>query len=88
MSRIIPLLSQEWSEDILLLVEHFYDDACHQLRRELAGFTPEAREMLSRYLWPGNVRELRSAIRRACALAREWERIQTHHFPPQMLTEN
>jgi transcriptional regulator of acetoin/glycerol metabolism len=44
--------------------------------------------MLSRYPWPGNVRELRSVIRRACALAVEGERIQTHHFPPQMLTEN
>ena len=79
---------RERSEDIPLLIEHFYEEACHQLRRELAGFTPKALEMLSRYLWPGNVRELRSVIRRACALAGEGERIQTHHFPPQMLTEN
>jgi len=79
---------RERSEDIPLLIEHFYKEACRQLRRELAGFTPDALEMLSHYLWPGNVRELRSAIRRACALAGDGERIQTHHFPPQMVTEN
>lgn len=79
---------RERSEDIPLLIEHFYEEACRQLRRVLAGFTPDALEMLSRYSWPGNVRELRSAIRRACALAGEGERIQTHHLPSQMLTEN
>ena len=90
---------RERSEDIQLLSRHFYEEVCHQLRRELPGlvtplatqpkgFTPEALGMLSRYPWPGNVRELRSAIRRSCAFAQEGERIQTHHFPPQMLTEN
>jgi transcriptional regulator with GAF, ATPase, and Fis domain len=79
---------RERSEDIPLLIEHFYQEACHQLRRDLTGFTSDTLEMLSRYPWPGNVRELRSVIRRACALAGEGERIQIHHFPPQMLTEN
>jgi len=79
---------RERSEDIPLLIEHFYEEACHQLRREVADFTPDALEMLSRYSWPGNVRELRSVIRRACALVGEGKRIQTHHLPPQMLMEN
>jgi len=79
---------RERSEDIPPLIEHFYQEACRQLPRVLAGFTPDVLEMLSRYHWPGNVRELRSTIRRAYALAEEGERIQTHHFPSQMLTEN
>lgn len=79
---------RERSEDIPLLIEHFYKEACRQLPRVLDGFDPVALEMLSRYHWPGNVRELRSAIRQAYALAEEEERIQTHHFPSQMLMEN
>ena len=79
---------RERSKDILLLVEHFYGEACYLLHRNLDGLTPETREMLLRYSWPGNVRELRSLIRRACALADEGEGIQTRHFPPQMLMEN
>ena len=80
----LPPLRERF-EDIPLLIEHFYEEAYRQLRRALAGFTPDALEMLSFYPWPGNVRELRSAIRRACALAGEGERIQTHHFPSQIL---
>jgi transcriptional regulator with GAF, ATPase, and Fis domain len=79
---------RERPEDIPLLLKYFYEEACHQLRREPTCFTPDALEILSRYTWPGNVRELRSTIRRACTLAGEGERIQTHHFPPQMLMEN
>ncbi len=80
---------QERSEDIPLLIEHFYEEACRQLPRVLApsyrGFTPDALSMLSRYPWPGNVRELRSAIRRACTLADEGERIQIGHLPSEII---
>ena len=82
--RLPPL--RERREDIPLLVEHFYQEACLQLRRASAGFTPDAMEMLSRYPWPGNVRELRSIIRRACAQAGEEEQIQIHHLPSQIFS--
>jgi DNA-binding NtrC family response regulator len=72
---------RERPEDIPLLIEHFYQEASRQIRKVLAGFAPDALEMLSRYPWPGNVRELRSVVRRAYALAGEGERIQTHHLP-------
>jgi len=84
--RLPPL--RERREDIPLLVEHFYQEACPQLRRASVGFTSDAMEMLSRYPWPGNVRELRSIIRSACALAGEEERIQTHHLPSQIFAED
>ena len=35
----------------------------------LTGFTPEAREALTRHAWPGNLRELRNAVERAAILA-------------------
>ena len=74
--------------DIPLLVEHFYQEACLQLRRASAGFATDAIEMLSRCPWPGNVRELRSVIRRVCALAGEGECIQTHHLPSQFFAQD
>ncbi len=77
---------RERPEDVPLLIEHFYQEAHRQLRKVLAGFTPDALEMLYRYPWPGNVRELRSVIRRAYALAGAGERIQTYHLPSQILT--
>lgn len=79
---------RERREDIPLLVEHFYQEACLQLRRVSVGLTLDAMEMLSRYPWPGNVRELRSVIRRACALAGEGECIQIHHLPSQFFAQN
>ncbi len=74
---------RERSEDIPLLMEHFYEEACRQRPRTLDGFAPDVLEMLLSYHWPGNVRELRNAVRRAYALAEEGERIRTDHFPPQ-----
>jgi len=79
---------RERPEDIPLLIEHFYEEACHQFRRALACFTPDAMEMLSRYPWPGNVRELRSVVRRACAYAGEGERIGVHQLPSQIFIED
>ena len=74
---------RERLEDIPLLMEHFYEEACRQRPRILDGFAPDVLEMLLSYHWPGNVRELRNAVRRAYALAEEGERIRTDHFPPQ-----
>jgi DNA-binding NtrC family response regulator len=84
--RLPPL--RERLGDIPLLVDHFYQEACLQLRRASVGFTPDAMKTLSRYPWPGNVRELRSVIRRVCALAEEGECIQTHHLPSQFFSQD
>ena len=49
-------------DDILVLAQHFLEEANekHGLRRR--GFTVDALQRLRRYAWPGNVRELRNVI--------------------------
>jgi len=74
-------------DDIPLLAEHFYREACHKQRKELDGFVPEAMDMLYNHTWPGNVRELQTEIERACILAQRGSRIQTYHFSPQITHE-
>ncbi len=55
-------------EDLLLLIQHFFDQARQQSTRQITGMTERARTFLLRHAWPGNVRQLRNAIEGACAL--------------------
>ena len=57
---------RERKEDLLLLVEHFfntYDD-----RDKLPPLTGEIIDKINQYSWPGNVRELRNTLRRYVTL--------------------
>jgi Nif-specific regulatory protein len=64
---------RERPEDIPLLAEHFLRRSARKVGRVMAGITPEAERMLSRYSWPGNVRELENAMERAVVLSdTEW----------------
>jgi transcriptional regulator with GAF, ATPase, and Fis domain len=77
-----PLRDREG--DIPLLAEHFYQEACHEQKKELGGFDPGVLDMLASYPWPGNVRELQSEIQRACLLAQEGSCIETYHFSSEI----
>jgi len=55
--------------DIEPLARHFLDRYRREVKREIAGFEPEALACLRRYPWPGNIRELENAIERAVVLA-------------------
>ncbi len=55
--------------DIPLLADKFLADYALEMGRNLAGFSPEACDLLRAHDWPGNVRELRNAIERAVVLA-------------------
>jgi DNA-binding NtrC family response regulator/ligand-binding sensor domain-containing protein len=79
----IPPL-RDRKDDIPLLAEHFYQEACRDLGKELDGFAPGVMDMLGSYLWPGNVRELRNEVHRACVLAQEGLPIQVYHFSSQI----
>lgn len=61
---MVPSLDKR-KEDIPLLAGHF----CERIQRRLGlgpvRISPEAHEVLDRYLWPGNVRELENVISRA-----------------------
>lgn len=64
----IPPL-REHREDIPLLAEQFFAQcASTQSKRGIAGFAPEAMDMLCRYDYPGNVRELFNMICHAVAV--------------------
>ena len=44
-----------------------------ELKKNFAGFTPAAAELLTHYPWPGNIRELKNVIERTMILAPEGE---------------
>jgi two-component system response regulator AtoC len=60
----LPTLAER-REDISLLAEHFRKMIEEQERAGVAGWDPQALEMLLAYDWPGNVRELRNIVHRA-----------------------
>lgn len=57
-------------EDILLLVEHFLDEACRVNNRPSCHPNAELLRFLESYDWPGNVRQLRNCIESMVVLAR------------------
>ena len=67
-SLTLPPL-RERAGDMLALAQHFLERYRQELKRDLAGITPEALGCLRRYAWPGNVRELENVIERAAVLA-------------------
>lgn len=79
----IPPL-RDRKDDIPLLAEYFYQEACRDLGKELDGFAPGVMDMLGSYPWPGNVRELRNEVHRACVLVQEGSPTQVYHFSSQI----
>jgi two-component system NtrC family response regulator len=67
---VVPPL-RERREDIPPLIDHFVRKFAETNRKQIAGLTREARELLLRYDYPGNVRELENLIERAVVLTRD-----------------
>jgi two-component system nitrogen regulation response regulator GlnG len=89
-SIVVPPL-RERREDIFYLAHRFYRLTCVELRKNLAGISDQALELLSAYRWPGNVRELRNVIRRAVLLADtrvEPEHLDIRGMPPRPKDNN
>jgi transcriptional regulator with PAS, ATPase and Fis domain len=55
-------------DDIPLLADYFFQQACEQYKRSLHTISPEAMHQLLMHTWPGNVRELKNVIERAVVL--------------------
>jgi two-component system, NtrC family, response regulator AtoC len=51
-------------DDVLLLADLFLHELQKELKKDLHGFTPEARTKILRHGWQGNIRELRNLIER------------------------
>ncbi|MCD6499431.1 MAG: sigma-54-dependent Fis family transcriptional regulator [Deltaproteobacteria bacterium] len=65
--NVVPIAMtplRERSDDIALLVQHFVERFNERLNRSIAGFTPDAIELMKRYRWPGNIRELENVVER------------------------
>ena len=63
-SITLPLL-RDRKEDLPVLVQHFIEQYCREMKRSPMGIEPPAMELVQSYPWPGNVRELQNAIERA-----------------------
>lgn len=75
-----PLRKRE--NDILLLADHFCQIFQRELKKDIAGFTPQARAALLAHDWPGNIRELRNLIEREVIFCKsQWiSSLHTHAF--------
>jgi len=60
---------RERKEDIPHLAKHFLKRISRKMRKEMAGFSPNALRKMLRYHWPGNVRELENTIESAVAMS-------------------
>jgi len=59
---------RERREDIPLLADYFLKKYTAETKKTVAGFSPQAMDILCRYSWSGNVRELQHTIERAVVL--------------------
>ncbi len=64
-----PLRSRR--EDIPVLAQYFLDQAARRYGKDIAGFTPEALTMLTRYNWPGNIRQLKNLVERMAIFGKD-----------------
>ncbi len=72
--NVLPLFIpplRERREDILPLALDIMQHLNKELKKNFAGFTPTAAELLQNYPWPGNIRELRNVIERMMILSKE-----------------
>jgi len=60
---------REHREDIPILVDHFIDRYCREVKRAKMGIALDAVEQLCSCPWRGNIRELQNAIERAVVLS-------------------
>jgi Nif-specific regulatory protein len=67
---VIPPLRQR-TEDIPELAHFFLNSFMQKSKKEFAGFSQEALQVMLSYSWPGNVRELQNCIERACVIGKD-----------------
>ena len=68
----IPAL-RDRREDVVPLALEMMKKYNTELKKNFAGYTPAAAELLTQYPWPGNIRELKNVIERTMILAPEGE---------------
>ncbi|MBI3621798.1 MAG: sigma 54-interacting transcriptional regulator [Nitrospirae bacterium] len=68
MTLEVPPLSKR-REDIPVLAGHFLSRMAEENEKKIAGFSPEAMELLLAAPWPGNVRHLQNVVEHAVVLS-------------------
>jgi two-component system, NtrC family, response regulator HydG len=58
-------------QDIMMFAESFLRRANEELEKQVEGFAPEVKSILTSYPWPGNLREMRNIVKRAVLLTSE-----------------
>lgn len=74
------------SADVPELAEFFLRRHAMELDKQIAGFSPEAVELLRRYRFPGNIRELQNIVERAAVLCAR-PTIMPEDLPPHVRGE-
>ena len=74
---------RERKEDIFLLSTSFLNEFCKENRKEIDGFSNEARSAIAGYDWPGNIRELRNCVESAVVMCRG-NQIELNDLPPSV----
>ena len=78
---------RERKEDIPLLADAFLKEFATKNNKNMAGFEPDAMDLLMTYPWKGNVREVRAAIEGAVVLGRR-DRIGVRELPANVRNYN
>jgi two-component system response regulator GlrR len=63
----LPALAER-REDIPLLARHFLASLAQRYAKPVAGFAPDALELLTAAAWPGNVRQLQNVVEKCVVL--------------------
>jgi transcriptional regulator with PAS, ATPase and Fis domain len=71
---------RERKGDLVLLIDHFVEKYCREMKREITHLAPGALELLIAYSWPGNIRELQNEIQRCLVLAGDDNLIKEEHL--------
>jgi DNA-binding NtrC family response regulator len=79
---ILPL--RERKEDIMPLAMHHIERFNKEFKKNIAGISPEAQQLLLNYSWHGNARELRNVLERIFILENP-DIIQAEHLSPEVL---
>ena len=74
---------RERKEDIFLLSTSFLNEFCKENKKDIDGFSNEARSAIAGYDWPGNIRELRNCVESAVVMCRG-NQIELGDLPPSV----
>lgn len=75
---------RERRSDIPLLIDHLRGKFNRAFKKEIAGVSPDALELIMRHPWSGNVRELENCLERAFIVCHE-NVIKPEHLPREVV---